>query len=100
MSHLTTYLPLLSCPLCAHKIDGATSFPERTKTPKPGDYSVCAYCAGVLRFDYSLTSPSSLVCRGATQKEALAVCRESPKFALLVKRMSNLRKQRNRRWQG
>ncbi|HHY0551894.1 TPA: hypothetical protein ACVU5P_004213 [Vibrio parahaemolyticus] len=35
-----------SCPSCNHDLDGAAG----TKTPNPGDYSVCAYCGEFLVF--------------------------------------------------
>lgn len=37
------------CPACREVLDGVTD-PTSNKTPKVGDYSICAYCATVLVF--------------------------------------------------
>lgn len=38
------------CPQCGTVLDGATSL-EGKFTPKPGDVTVCAYCATFLKYD-------------------------------------------------
>lgn len=38
------------CPQCGTVLDGATSL-EGKFIPKPGDVTVCAYCATFLKFD-------------------------------------------------
>jgi len=37
------------CPLCFHLLDGVTNMTGR-EAPQPGDFTVCIYCANVLRF--------------------------------------------------
>ena len=41
------------CPICFHKLDAATCV-SGTAPPKPGDLTVCVYCAEPLMFDESL----------------------------------------------
>lgn len=38
------------CPHCKEILDGFTD-PSGKNVPKPGDISICAYCAEVLEFD-------------------------------------------------
>ncbi len=42
------------CPACQHRVDGATD-PRSNRTPKPGDFSVCAYCSMVVVFNTDMT---------------------------------------------
>jgi hypothetical protein len=60
----TTGLPETTCPECGSKFDAATGasigsigggIPDRP-VPKPGDPSICRYCASLLIFD-SLMHP-------------------------------------------
>jgi hypothetical protein len=41
---------ILSCPVCNKQLDASTPVGHRAK-PKPGDGSVCIYCATILVFD-------------------------------------------------
>ena len=41
----------LHCPACNEMVDAADCVDEGPEAPKPGDYSVCAYCGAFLRFD-------------------------------------------------
>lgn len=49
----TTETPLNYCPHCNQKIDSATHFEKRI-SPKPGDITICGYCAVILQFDHDL----------------------------------------------
>lgn len=49
----TTKVPESACPECGKELSAAT-FPSGKTAPSPGDFSVCAYCAAVLRFDDTL----------------------------------------------
>jgi hypothetical protein len=49
------------CPVCRAQLDAASD-PEGDATPKPGDYSVCAYCVAVLRFVVDPSDALSLAC--------------------------------------
>lgn len=40
-------VPDTQCPHCLHKIDGATNIDDESLLPKPGDFTVCLYCAAV-----------------------------------------------------
>lgn len=42
-----------ACPVCGARLDAATAVRQDAR-PDPGDVSVCAYCASVLRFDREL----------------------------------------------
>lgn len=42
-----------ACPICFHELDSATDIVGNDK-PKPGDLSVCLYCAELLVFDDAL----------------------------------------------
>lgn len=42
------------CPTCKFQLDGFTHAGTGYATPKPGDASVCAYCAELLEFDEGL----------------------------------------------
>jgi hypothetical protein len=47
------------CPVCHHLIDTASliseeSRMEKPRPPKEGDFSLCLYCATILRFDADL----------------------------------------------
>lgn len=55
-------VPDCPCPGCGEFLGGAMG-PQQ---PKPGDYSVCAHCALILRFKEDLTL------RAATDEELLA----------------------------
>jgi hypothetical protein len=48
-----TRLPESRCPFCDHKFDAASG--EGTEAPKPGDLTICLYCASPLRFTDDLT---------------------------------------------
>lgn len=50
----------MSCPACGGEIADATSLQEKEARPKIGDFSVCVYCAELLRF--TAVNPS-LRCR-------------------------------------
>lgn len=39
------------CTGCDKVLDGATNTGQAAAPPKPGDFSVCAYCAAILRFE-------------------------------------------------
>lgn len=41
------------CPVCFHRLDAAACI-EEDAHPKPGDLTVCFYCATLLRFDDQL----------------------------------------------
>lgn len=48
-------VPATHCPHCQAKLSGAAHFDfETTVRPKPGDFSVCLKCAGMLRFGAGL----------------------------------------------
>ncbi len=38
-----------SCPTCQATLDGVTD-PDGENTPRPGDFTVCAYCQEILTF--------------------------------------------------
>lgn len=42
-------VPSAPCPTCGKKLDAATCMSSDAQ-PRPGDYTVCLYCANVLRF--------------------------------------------------
>lgn len=46
--------PSARCPACRAQIDGATGATD-VNPPTEGDFSVCQYCATVLRFRANLT---------------------------------------------
>jgi hypothetical protein len=46
---LTTRMQARWCPNCFYKLDATTSM-YGEHAPKPGDFTVCAQCASVLRF--------------------------------------------------
>jgi len=39
------------CPACGEKLNGFTDVGFDGAVPKPGDSSICAYCASMLTFD-------------------------------------------------
>ncbi len=45
--------PAPSCPVCARVLDGWTSIGHLNR-PKPGDFSICAYCLAALAFTEDL----------------------------------------------
>ncbi len=64
-SHRTAPYP---CPYCRHHLDAAALVPGQGEEvqPEAGDFTVCAYCRGILVFD-----GSPLVARGATLAELI-----------------------------
>lgn len=44
-----------TCPVCEAKLNRAGTEDGRAGGPKPGDNSVCMYCASLLRFEPGLT---------------------------------------------
>jgi len=46
-------MPATACPTCFMMLDGVTSM-EGQEPPKPGDYTICAKCASLLRFDENM----------------------------------------------
>ena len=48
--HQKSKVPPTACPGCGAVLDACCSTGE-TRDPRPGDYSVCTYCAAVLQFD-------------------------------------------------
>ena len=57
----TTRMKPQFCPAC-FAILSATSAFDADVSPEPGDFTVCAYCAAVLKFDESMMLlPSSLI---------------------------------------
>ncbi len=43
-------IPLTTCPICHALLDDAESITEGNNTPSEGDFTVCLYCAGILRY--------------------------------------------------
>ena len=67
-----------ACPRCGKIVDGATNLMDKT-APKGGDFSVCIYCAAVLRFT------GDLGLRKATGDElAILLDRRPEAFSLLI----------------
>jgi hypothetical protein len=46
---VTTRTPPQFCPLCFTVLDAVASL-ETKKVPDPGDFTICLYCAAVLKF--------------------------------------------------
>lgn len=44
-------MPTQHCPHCQSEISDSTAALGPDKAPQPGDYSICIYCGGYLRFD-------------------------------------------------
>jgi hypothetical protein len=49
----TTIIEGNKCPKCWAKID-ANTCTDGDSTPDPGDFSVCSFCASILRYDSNL----------------------------------------------
>lgn len=47
-------LPKSSCPWCGQEVDYCST-PSGLNSPSKGDLSICAHCAGLVRFDTKLT---------------------------------------------
>lgn len=43
------------CPLCDKKLDAVTGVLGKKDRPKPDDFSMCAYCGVILRFNEDLS---------------------------------------------
>lgn len=43
-----------ACPVCTERVDAVTGIDNPDVQPRPGDVSICFYCATVLRFDTEL----------------------------------------------
>lgn len=43
------------CPACDTKLSAATCPTDPTHRPKPGDFTICIYCATTARFDENLS---------------------------------------------
>ena len=57
----TTRTPAQFCPACFSLLSAASSL-KNDVVPAPGDFSICVYCAAVLRFDDGMMlTPSSLL---------------------------------------
>jgi len=73
-------VPPAACPHCGKIMDGATNYTGPT-APKGGDFSVCIYCAAVLRFT------GEMVLAEAT-REDLAMLREAqPDIYVLLRQI-------------
>ena len=71
------------CPNCGHLLEAVTGasvgsdegeLPEAPK-PSPGDYTICAYCATLLKFDANMDQqivPAEEVERACRQNELLS----------------------------
>lgn len=80
-------LPLLHCPACGAKIDGATPIRRKGQAPfKPhsGAISICAYCAAWLIFEQSPASASGLGARILSATEQDAIKRSDPALGVLL----------------
>lgn len=60
-------MPEAVCPECNEKLDAATETIRKGRKPGPGDFSVCAYCAAVLRFDESLRLRTTTIAERSEQ---------------------------------
>lgn len=63
------------CPYCDSKIDGASD-PLGDAEPKPGDITICIYCAGLMVFD------QLLIPRFPTDEEVIEA-RKHPEVAVV-----------------
>lgn len=58
--HYSGKMCLNLCPFCAAELDGVSNL-EGPQRPHPGDFTICVYCCGVLRFDHDMRlAPSAL----------------------------------------
>jgi len=72
-------VPPAACPRCGKVMDAATNLMDKT-APQGGDFSVCIYCAAVLRFT------DDLDLRKATGDElAMLLDRQPEAFSLLIR---------------
>jgi hypothetical protein len=73
MSEFIMPVPESSCPWCGHEMTHAGD-PSGMGSPKPGDISICAHCAGFLQLGTDLSvkklEPSTEVHLMANQPEA------------------------------
>jgi hypothetical protein len=71
-------VPATFCPHCNYELTAATPHDGGPDKPRPGDWSVCFSCGGLLRFDGCLRS----VAGSATE-----LAREPPGLRHLVQRL-------------
>jgi hypothetical protein len=50
----TRKMPDANCPTCGHAFSAASNALDNERGPRPGDWSICIECGGVLAFDASL----------------------------------------------
>lgn len=87
----TTKLPRHGCPVCLSAADAASDL-RGDAQPKPGDITVCLYCASILEFDEEMRPQRS----SASKLAAL-----NPRMRLELELMRNLiRQQRAQRQKG
>jgi hypothetical protein len=51
MDNFREGIKAMPCPYCGYSIDSAADVQASAMRPRPGDFSVCFGCAGVLVFD-------------------------------------------------
>ena len=88
-------LPGNHCPKCQRLIDGGTgiSYQEASKSPKPGDISVCLYCGALLRYDEQRRS------RLVDRKERRELFRQHPEVKELIELAERTAAQMRGKWQ-
>jgi hypothetical protein len=89
-SIFTTEMADNRCPYCDGSLDAASHMREQAK-PKKGDFSVCIYCAQLLRFD-ELLAPRKLLAG-----EAETVFLAQPKLAEEIRRLQAAIRETDRR---
>jgi hypothetical protein len=72
-SGTTTHHAATECPVCKAELDASDGLPG--ERPSPGDYSICCYCAAILRFGEGLEltamSPSDMAALPVADREEL-----------------------------
>ena len=83
---LATKLKAQACPACGKLLDAASSIMDSERGPRNGDYTVCLYCAAILRYTKSMNLAP------VTSDEILELRNEEPEsFRALMKMVIAIR---------
>ncbi len=67
-----------SCPHCKQDISATTGIPEILAKPRAGDFTICAYCIELLRFNEDLSV------REVPSEEFNLLCAADPDFKISI----------------
>lgn len=78
------------CPVCNAKLDAATCASQAGRSPRPGDITVCLYCATILVFNPDLSH------READVNDLMELQKDTANWKLLTRLQNKIKEERAR----